>query len=77
MCVHAPISLYIHTLLNVRTHARIHTQQLNLSYNAITHIQGLGNLRALQTLNLADNGITAISGIDHLANLKTLVRTHV
>ncbi|XP_078253384.1 leucine-rich repeat and coiled-coil domain-containing protein 1 isoform X2 [Rhinoraja longicauda] len=47
-------------------------RSLNVHYNQITRIQGLGQLWQLQHLDLSSNKITRIEGLENLVALRTL-----
>ncbi|XP_072708379.1 leucine-rich repeat and coiled-coil domain-containing protein 1 isoform X1 [Ciconia boyciana] len=60
----------VRSLLEVSLSSDLHT--LNLHWNRIARIEGLGHLRNLQHLDLSSNQIRRIEGLSSLANLRTL-----
>ena len=51
-------------------------QELNLSHNAITKLDGLSKLDKLRSLNVAHNQLTRVDGIFHLGRLEKLNLAH-
>ena len=66
------------TLLSVAKceYIKVNLKWLDLSFNSISKIEGLDNLKYLSDLSFSYNRISRIEGLDSLVNLQTLSLAH-
>ena len=55
---------------------KVNLKWLDLSFNSISKIEGLDNLKYLSDLSFSYNRISRIEGLDSLVNLQTLSLAH-
>ena len=67
---------YICVCLASCEYIKVNLKWLDLSFNSISKIEGLDNLKYLSDLSFSYNRISRIEGLDSLVNLQTLSLAH-